>query len=176
MPRTQVSTGVRLDMKIHEIFTGPGKYLLLMTWWVFVFLAICLFSYPVTRYLTSYIPFLVAFALTLIFSLFLNLAEGAFTFWRRMDYLGKFATLMGFYSSTVIAILIICLILSSDGLISYFDGDRVGSFGWLYIPPIFFYGFAGMVLTIGLVAKKERKKRLSQKTAKRDVAKSPRVP
>jgi hypothetical protein len=168
--------GVRLDMKIQQIFSGPGKYLLLMTWWVFVFFAICLFSYPVTLYLTSYIPFFVAFALTLIFSLFLNLADGAFTFWRRMGYFGKFATLMGFYSSTVIAILVTCLILSSDGIISYFDGDRVGDFGWLYIPSIFFYGFAGIVLLIGLAAIKGRKERLSQKTAKRDVAKSRRVP
>jgi hypothetical protein len=79
------------------------------------------------------------------------------------------------YSSTVIAILITCLILSSDGIISYFDGDRVGDFGLLYIPSIFFYGFAGMVLTIGLVAKKGRGKKLSQKTAKRDVAKSRRA-
>jgi hypothetical protein len=93
-----------------------------------------------------------------------------------MGYFGKFATLMGFYSSTVIAILIICLILSSDGIISYFDGDRVGEFGWLYIPSIFFYGFAGIVLLIGLAAIKGRKERLSQKTPKRDVAKSRRVP
>ena len=171
-----MSGSVRLDMKIQQIFSGPGKYLPLMTWWVFVFFAICLFSYPLTRYLTSYIPFFVAFALILLFSLFLNLAEGAFAFWRRMGLLGKFATLLGFYSSTVIAILITCLILSSDGIISYFDGDRVGDFGWLYIPSIFFYGTAGMVLIFVLVAIEERKKRLSQRTPKGDVVKSRRAP
>ena len=149
-------------MKIHSIFSGPGKYLLLMTWWIFVFFAICLFSYPVAGYLTSYIPFWVAFALTLIFSLFLNLADGAFTFWRRVGYWGKFATLMGSYSSTIIAILIISLILSSHGTISYFGGDPAGSFGMLYIPSIVFYGVIGMVLIIGLTGMRGLKRRLSK--------------
>ncbi len=147
-----------LDMRIREIFTGPGKYLLLMTCWIFVFFVICVFSCPVTRYLTSYIPFFVAFSLSLIFSLLLNLAEGVFAFWRRMGYWGKFAILMGFYSSNIIAILIISLILSSHGVISYFGGDPEGSFGMLYIPSIFFYGVVGTVLMLGLTAMKVLKK------------------
>jgi len=93
-----------------------------------------------------------------------------------MGYWGKFAALMGSYSSTIIAILIISLILSSHGMISYFGGDPEGSFGMLYIPSIVFYGVVGMVLIIGLTAMKGLKKRLSNRTPKRDAAKSRRAP
>ncbi len=149
-------------MKIR-VFTGPGKFLLLMTWWIFVFFIFCLFSYPVPHYLTSYIPFFVAFGFTLMFSLFLNVADGALDFWERMGYWGKFATLMGFYSSTILSILIVSVILSSHGMISYFGGDPEGSFGMLYLPSIVFYGAVGMVLIIGLTAINGLKKRLPNK-------------
>ena len=159
-------------MRIQQILIGPGKYLLLMTWWIFVFFAICLFSYPVTRYLTSYIPFFVAFAVTLMFSLLLNLVDGTFTFYRKMDSWGKFATLMISYASTVIVSLIITMVLSSHGMIDYFGGDPEGSFGMLYIPSIVFYGVVGMVVIFGLKAIKGVKKRLSNATPKTDTAKS----
>ena len=147
-----------------------------MIWWIFVFFAICLFSYPITRYLTSYIPFFVAFAVTPMFSLFLNLADSAFTFWRRIGYWGKFATLMGSYALTIIAIVIITLVLSSHGMIGYFGGDPEGSFGMLYIPSIVFYGVVGTVLMIGLTAMKGLGKRLSNKSLKRDAARIRRAP
>lgn len=139
---------IELDMRLKMIFTGPGKYLLLMTSWIFVFFVICLCSYPVIRFLTSYLAFFIPLALTLIFSLFLNLADSTFAFWKRIKSWGKLGILLGSYTSVVITSLIITLVLSDHGMIDYFDGDPEGSFGMLYIPSIIFYTISGTVLVI----------------------------
>jgi hypothetical protein len=141
---------------LMEVLKRPGLYLILMAWWIAVFFIIALFSYPVKSYLSSYVPFFVAFVVILASGIALNIIETKFLFWRDMGHWGRFLILTGSYAFAILVILVITLTLDSYRLIGYFRGDPEGSFGMLYVPSVIFYFLAGTILSAVLSAKGKR--------------------
>jgi len=139
-----------------KLLKGPGLYLILMTWWIVVFFVIALFSYPVTSYLSSYLPFFIAFVVILASGIVLNIMETKFFFWRDMGHWGRFLMLTGSYAVAIIVILVITMILDSYRLVGYFRGDPEGSFGMLYVSSVIFYLLAGVIVSVVLSVKGKR--------------------
>jgi hypothetical protein len=131
---------------------GPGKYLVLMTWWILVCFVIQLYSYPVASYLSSYLIYLIAFIFTICGAALLNLLESRFELWSHRGLCGKLILLTIAYTATIGANLIAIMIFDSlnyhlrYGLDLYFGGDAGGSFGLLYVPSIVIYWGIGMVV------------------------------
>lgn len=131
---------------MNHMFGRSGKYLMLMTYgWIAPFALLHLGRYPLRQYQTSYYPFLVAFVTTAVVSLAGGILERRYNFWEPGGFWQKYFLLMGMYCLNIGVILVITLIMSSYGWISYFGGDAEGSFGMLYIPSAFFYLTAGMI-------------------------------
>lgn len=128
---------------------GPGKYLLLMMWWVFLGFAFILIPEPIYSNLTSYNLFFVAFALTILIGFLLNIADSRLDYWNRTKHWGKYAILAGSYTLNAAANITILINLPSE-LITYFHMDAGGSIGLLYLPTVIFYVLAGLVISICL--------------------------
>ena len=135
------------------LLKGPGTYLVLMTWWVFVFFVVSLRSYPIAHHLSSYLPFFIAFAVSIAFGLTLNLTNARWSFWLRLPLWAKILTLIAGYAANVVVILIITVTLDSYRLIDYFGGDPEGSFGMLYIPSAAAYSLLAALAIVALKVK-----------------------
>ena len=126
--------------------TGPGKYLVLMIWWILAFFILQIASFSIWAHFSSYLVFFIAFAFTLAFAIALNLMEAKRKLWSRRGHWGKYVVLTSAYTVAIVASLVVTVTLDSYRLVAYVGGDAGGSFGLLYIPSVLFYWLAGAVV------------------------------
>ena len=133
----------------------PGRYLLIMTfWWIAPFLLLALSRFSPALYPLSYVPFLVAIAVTLLLSALCGWLENRHGYWRRSGFGKKYFLLNAWYALNVALILALTLTLDNFHLVGYFGGDPEGSFGMLYLPSVLIYLALGFIL---VVARRVRK-------------------
>jgi hypothetical protein len=138
----------------------PGRYLLIMTfWWMAPFLLVALTGFSPARWPLSYVPFLVAVAVTLLLSALCNRLETRHGYWRRSGFAKRYFLLNGWYALNVGLILAVTLSLDSFRLVGYFGGDPEGSFGMLYLPSVLFYLIVGLILGLVRQIRKARQGR-----------------
>lgn len=122
---------------------GPGKYMVVMTWWILVLFFATLCRYSLLDYLSSYLVFFIAFAFTLGVGILLNLFESTLNLWPKTKRWGRFIIMNTAYTVAIGASLIVTIRLDSFGVVAYFGGDSAGSFALLYLPSIVFYWVVG---------------------------------
>ena len=138
----------------------PGRYLLIMTfWWIAPFLILALSRFSPARWPRSYVPFLVAVAVTLLLSALCGRLENRRGYWRRSGFGKRYFLLNGWYALNVGLILAVTLILDHFHLVGYFNGDPEGSFGMLYLPSVLLYLALGFILGVARQVRKARQGR-----------------
>lgn len=144
-------------MKKLDLIWGPGKYIVLMTyWWVLPFFFANIARYPVTLYDKSCITFYIAFIVTLITALILNILNASFSFWARFEHWAKIFLLTGSYAVNIFATLAVTLALDSYDLIECFGACPAG----LYIPSVLAYFALATLVAIGIAVWKRLKKNM----------------
>jgi hypothetical protein len=139
----------------------PGRYLLLMTfWWIAPFLVVGLADFSPEHWPLSYVPFLVALAVTLPLCALCNRLERRQGALRRSGFWTRYFLLNAWYTLNMVLILTITLTLDNYRLVRYFGGDAGGSFGMIYIPSILFYLVGGLVLGLVRQVRKTRQGRV----------------
>ena len=135
----------------------PGYFLMLMAWWIVPFFAIHLVSYPVHRFLPSFLPFFVAFVVIAAAGSIVTMVENKTGFWERSGRWKRYGILTSSYAAAVVVILLATVGLDYWGFVGYFGGDAAGSFGMLYIPSAIFYVIGGAVLC-GALSMRDRRR------------------
>lgn len=145
-------------MRKSEVIWGPGTHLLWMTgWWILPFFVIAIAKFPIAGHVKSYLPFAIAFAVTMLVSVLFNLISAKRGLWARLGHWGKCCSLAAAYMVNVVAILALTLTLDSLDMIEYFGSCPAGSFGMLYIPSVLFYWVGGLAVALVLtLARKGR--------------------
>jgi hypothetical protein len=135
----------------------PGRYLLIMTfWWIAPFLLVALARFSPARWPLSYVPFLVAVAVTMLLSALCGRLENRRGSWRRAGFAKRYFLLNGWYALNVGLILTVTLSLDYFHLAGYFTGDPEGSFGMLYLPSVLVYLVLGLILGLARQVRKTR--------------------
>jgi hypothetical protein len=138
----------------------PGRYLLIMTfWWMAPFLVVALANFSPEHWPRSYVPFLVAVAVTLLLSALCNRLEKRHGSWQRSGCWTRYFLLNAWYALNMVLILTITLSLDSFRLVGYFGGDPEGSFGMLCLPSVLFYLVVGLILGLFRQVRKTRQGR-----------------
>jgi len=132
------------------VLRGPGRYLLLMTWWIWVFLLIDLLSHSLRQHLLSFLAYLVFFFCTAGTALVLNRLEARMQRWSRSALAGRLLILAISYTAAMLASLCLTAVLDSRSWLSYFGREAEASFGFLTLHSIVLYWVLG--LTVGGVA------------------------
>ena len=140
---------------------GPGKYLVMMIWWILVFFFVQLYSDPLWSYVSSYLVYFIAFAFTLGGAILLNLLESRLRLWSRRRRWGKLIIIATAYTVAIGASFVLTIVLDSYDVVADLGGDAGGSFGLLYLPSIVFYLIAGAVVCT-LVSVVEALKKVQQ--------------
>jgi hypothetical protein len=147
---------------LKRILKSPGTCLVLMAWWIIAFFMIDLFRFHVRGYLSSYVPYLVAFIVLFSFGIAMNILEVKLQFWSRLGHWGKLVVLTVSYALAVHVMVFLTLTLYSYGLVGFFGADPEGSFGMLYLPSVAFYfvvaAVVGVTWTIKRILTKRRLK------------------
>jgi hypothetical protein len=125
---------------------GPGKYLIVMIWWILAFFLMNLCSHPLWAYTSSYVVYFIAFVVTLGSAVFLNVLESRFKLWSHRGLWGRFVILATAYTIVGVVSLAVTFVLDSYRLLAYFGGDAEGCFALLYIPSIVLYWLVGTVV------------------------------
>ena len=118
-------------------------------WWMAPFLVVALANFSPGHWPRSYVPFMVAIAVTLLLSALCNWLERRQGSWRRSGFWTRYFLLNGWYALNMVLILGVTLTLDSFRLMRYIGGDAEGSFGMLYLPSVLLYLVLGLIL--GLV-------------------------
>ncbi|MBU4233240.1 MAG: hypothetical protein L6277_08250 [Desulfobacterales bacterium] len=138
----------------------PGRYLLIMTfWWMAPFLLVALARFSPALWPLSYVPFLVAVAVTLLLSALCGRLEKRHGYWRRSGFGKRYFLLNGWYALNVGLILAVTLTLDYFHLVGYFNGDPEGSFGMLYLPSVLVYLVLGLILGVARQVRQARQGR-----------------
>jgi hypothetical protein len=138
----------------------PGRYLLIMIfWWMTPFLLVALARFSPARWPLSYVPFLVAVAVTLLLSALCGRLEQRHGYWRRSGFAPRYFLLNGWYALNVCLILAVTLSLDYLHLVGYFNGDPEGSFAMLYLPSVLLYLVGGLILGLARQVRKARQGR-----------------
>lgn len=124
----------------------PGKYLIVMIWWIMAAFFVQLPFHPLWRYFSSYLAYFVVFFFALVVATLLNVMESRAGSWSRRGVWGKFVLLATAYTVTMMASLIVTIVLDGYRVVAYFGADACGSVGLLYLPSIGFYWVAGGVV------------------------------
>jgi hypothetical protein len=133
----------------------PGRYLLIMTfWWIAPFLLLSLARFSPANWPLSYVPFLVAIAVTLLLSTLCGWLENRHGYWRRSGFGKKYFLLIAWYALNVVLILALTITLDNFHLVGYFGGDPEGSFGMLYLTSVLIYLVLGFILVVARQVRK----------------------
>ena len=142
----------------------PGPYLRIRTfWWIAPFLILALSRFSPARWPLSYVPFLVAIAVTLLLSALCGWLEKRHGYWRRSGFAKRYFLLNGWYVLNVALILAVTLTLDHFHLVGYFNRSPEGSFGMLYLPSVLLYLALGLILGVARQVRKARQIRRAGK-------------
>jgi hypothetical protein len=128
-----------------KLWSTPGIYLFAMIWWIIVLFVVDLFRYSPIDYHSSYRLYYLAFLVTFICVLILNLLEARFSFWYRLRHWGRIGVLLGMYIVTMYMIFFAVFALPYD-FFDYFGGCSGGSFGMGFLPSAIFYILVGAIV------------------------------
>ncbi len=132
-------------MKKININLNPGIYLLIMIWWIFVSFIGTIVRHSIFDYLSSFIPYFLAFFIFGLSAILLGVYEIKNYFWDKCGYWKKYFIIIGLYAAATIICVSVTVILDDYRLVQYFEGDAAGSFGMGY------FGFLSLYLIVGVV-------------------------
>ncbi len=139
---------------------GPGKYLVLMMFWIWPFLILALCRYPVSEYFLSYVSFIVPLISILAVGLLVNLAACRGHFWLKGRLWRKYLILVGSYTAAMFISVFVLVVLHDQGVVESFGADPEGNIAMVFIPTAILYWIVGACLSAVLsVAQALRKRR-----------------
>jgi len=121
---------------------------MIMGWWFMLFFVIHLLIYPIPVYFFSYIRYFGAAIIVGVFTFALGFLNAKNNFWSRLNLWGKYLALVGFYSISVLFVLINSILMEMYISVKFFDLANDSDFEMVGLPSVVIYFAIGMLFVI----------------------------